>query len=112
MSMALAVACAALVSSHALAEGPNSAAAGAETAAPALHAFNQGHVLCTAAINADGTVFSGDHVNTTLTGGFSGFPGDYQVVFASPCVNITAANGWFRQVQPDLLQIGNVPGAI
>lgn len=79
---------------------------------------SQGQVLCTAAINSDGTVAGGLHVtNNPLgsTGRATGEPvGRYQVQFGSTAcggadpAGITAARGFWRWVQPDTLQIGTL----
>jgi hypothetical protein len=76
---------------------------------------NEGHFLCTAAINAAGRVFSGQYVNGAQTGrvlpadgGLAA--GTYQVAFNNPCPNVQIANGWFRVCQIDTLTIGTVAG--
>jgi hypothetical protein len=73
-------------------------------------AVNGGRILCTAAINSDGTIA------TTLAGSFIKAPdgvkvGTYQVGFKGPCGNIQIQNGWFRIVQPDTLTFGTLPRA-
>jgi hypothetical protein len=69
---------------------------------------NQGHILCTAAINSSGapaTAPTSDTViqvpNTKRLG-----PGLYQVAFLPPCGNVQIKNGWFRIVQVDSLSTG------
>jgi hypothetical protein len=78
---------------------------------------NQAHLLCSAAINSNGTVathlFGGtgapfDSIDAPRT--FRILPGRYQVGFKAPCPNVQIANGWFRLVQPDTLT-GGVLGA-
>jgi hypothetical protein len=104
--------CAALVPAIALAADNNGGgeAAAKAAAADALAngpADNHGHFVCTAAIMADGAVFSGEYVNATLT--FRIAPGTYQVAFNAPCPNVQIANGWFRVCQADTLTIGTLP---
>jgi hypothetical protein len=74
-------------------------------------ALNAGRILCTAAINSNGTIA------TTLTGSFINAAqtlrlsqGAYQVAFLGPCSNVQAANGWFRLVQVDTLTTGFLGG--
>jgi hypothetical protein len=98
--------CAALVPGAALAvdnNGPAEPNLGIGTAA-----LNAGRILCTAAINSNGTIA------TTLVGSFivpgttSRFgPGLYQVGFKGPCSNVQSINGWFRIVEPDTLTTGS-----
>ena len=66
---------------------------------------NRGNILCTAAVNSDGTKAGGTTVQSTSRVGV----GTYNVVFKAPCTSITAARGWARWVQPDTLQIGTLP---
>jgi hypothetical protein len=70
---------------------------------------NHGHFLCTAGINANGTIASpsseADYVDQTRT--FRLSAGAYQVAFLAPCPNVQATNGWFRIVQPDTLTTGS-----
>ena len=75
-------------------------------------AANEGHILCTAAINSDGTVATAggpgtSHVDVahTLTLG----AGEYQVAFLNPCSNVTIKNGFFRIVQADVLTASSLP---
>lgn len=68
--------------------------------------FNHGQILCTAAMNSDGTVAGGSNVNTAST--FWLATGSYQVVFQGACTNITAARGWARIVQVDTLTTGAI----
>lgn len=93
--------------------GPNDGGA-APVPADATGALlpNYGHIMCTAAINSTGTVAGGFLVNrdVTKTGKVTGFTGAYQVSFAYPCVNITAARGWSRFVQVDTLATGQING--
>ena len=71
---------------------------------------NRGVVMCTAAINSDGSVAGGfgvDKINTIHEGGV----GTYGVVFKAPCGgNIRVNNGWARSVQVDTLQFGTING--
>lgn len=67
-----------------------------------------GHVLCTAAINSNGTKAGGSTVLSSTQ--LAGFPGAYQVIFKPPCQNITAKLGWARIVQVDTLTTGQVTG--
>jgi hypothetical protein len=79
---------------------------------------NEGHFVCTAAITANGTIFSSHYANATLTGrvlpaqgGLAA--GTYQVSFnttGSPCPVANIAAGWFRHCQVDTLTIGTVAG--
>jgi hypothetical protein len=75
---------------------------------------NNGQVLCTAAINTDGTIATqapaASYINPAKTIKLS--TGQYQVGFIVPCNNIVLANGWFRVVQPDTLESGALaPGS-
>ncbi|MGO9740955.1 MAG: hypothetical protein ACLPN5_05480 [Roseiarcus sp.] len=65
-----------------------------------------GHFICTAAINADGSIAGGEHVATVTTIHLA--TGQYQVGFNSPCVNVTAANGFMRVAQVDTLSTGSI----
>jgi hypothetical protein len=78
-----------------------SAAAIEATLANDPPAANHGHFVCTAAIMANGTIFSGEYVNPALTTRIS--TGTYQVAFTAPCPNVQIANGWFRVCQADTL---------
>jgi hypothetical protein len=99
--------CAALVPGAALAvdNGPV-----APDLAVGSGALNAGRILCTAAINTNGsiaTTLAGsfiDPVNTHILG-----TGVYQVAFKGPCSNIQSINGWFRLIQPDTLTTGSLP---
>jgi hypothetical protein len=83
---------------------------------------NEGHFICTAAINANGTVFSGQYVNASQTGrvlassgGCGTTPtnaGCYQVSFGlgSPCASAPIAAGFFRICQIDTLTFGTLTG--
>jgi hypothetical protein len=123
--------CTALVPGMAVAqeeqkEQVNGAPRGA-VAAPAIAgpgaSTNEGHFICTAAIHANGTVFSGHYVNAAQTGrvlagsgGCGTTPGNagcYQVSFntaGSPCASATIAAGWFRICQIDTLTFGTLTG--
>jgi len=102
---------AAVVPGAALAADNNNGAANNGAAAPlgvGTAALNAGRILCTAAINSNGTIA------TTLVGSFivpgttSRFgPGLYQVGFKGPCSNVQSINGWFRIVEPDTLTTGS-----
>lgn len=110
--------CAGIVPGAALAQSQDRLFAGA--AATPLNAVvgsiapNEGHFLCTAAINSNGTIAthlfgaSFDFIDSTRT--FKLLTGRYQVGFKGPCANVQIANGWFRLVQPDTLA-GGVLGA-
>ncbi len=91
-------------------------------AGPATHT-NEGHFICTAAITANGSVFSGQYVNASQTGrvlassgGCGSTPtnaGCYQVSFNttdSPCASAKIAAGWFRVCQIDTLTFGTLTG--
>jgi hypothetical protein len=65
-----------------------------------------GHILCTAAINSNGTRAGGASVASSTSLGV----GTYQVIFRPPCQNITARNGWARIVQVDTLTTGSISG--
>ena len=73
-------------------------------------ATNEGHFVCSAAILANGGVFSGEYVNPVTTLHLS--TGTYQVGFLttapSPCPVVTIASGWFRVCQPDTLGTGTL----
>ena len=66
---------------------------------------NRGHVLCTAAINSDGTKAGGNTVASSTRLRL----GQYQVTFKAPCTTVTATNGWMRVVQVDTLTTGALP---
>jgi hypothetical protein len=119
--------CAALIPGSALAAGakggaddnlpPGGARAAAAAAMP--HYGNHGHFVCTAAINANGSVFSGEYVNAAKTFAIPGMVGTYQVVFNTsavsadaPCGDIRIALGWYRVCQPDTLTYGTLPARI
>ena len=72
---------------------------------------NQGHFLCTAAINSDGTIATAtpqfSHVNPALTSRLA--TGQYQVGFLAPCADARIRQGFFRVVQPDTLFDGSLP---
>jgi hypothetical protein len=73
---------------------------------PGSAADNRGQILCTGAINSDGTKAGGTNVASSTWLG----AGNYEVVFKGPCAgNITAVKGWSRFVQPDTLTTGNNP---
>lgn len=64
---------------------------------------NRGQILCTAAINSDGTKAGGSTVSSSTYLG----AGTYEVLFKGPCAgNITAVKGWARIVQVDTLTAG------
>lgn len=92
----------------AVVNGPPGGGPAMMMAAPAGSASsNHGHFVCTAAIRSNGTVFSGDYVNTGQTTHLA--TGQYQVGFNAPCPDVRIALGWFRVVQPDTLTIGTLP---
>ena len=64
--------------------------------------------MCTAAINSDGSIASGDHVVKATTLHLA--TGEYQVGFAYPCGAPTANNGWMRIAQVDTLTTGTIVG--
>jgi hypothetical protein len=69
-------------------------------------AVNAGRILCTAAINANGTIattLAGSFINSAARFG----PGLYGVAFRGPCGNVQSINGWFRIVEPDTLTTGS-----
>jgi|ERR1700732_866969 len=109
--------CAALVPGAALAGGPNGGGGPVPlNATVGSLAPNQGHFVCTAAINSDGSIATdltgqNSHIDPATTfKGPEGVPnGTYQVGFKTPCGNVQIANGWFRVVQPDTLTIGTLP---
>ena len=111
--------CAGLVPGAALAASDNNGGGGGPTpldAAVGTLAPNHGHFICTAAINANGTIASilaGGYVDAapaSSTGGTGKLSvGTYQVTFTGPCANVRIANGWFRVVQPDTLNIFSQP---
>jgi hypothetical protein len=77
-------------------------------------AVNGGRILCTAAINSNGTIattLAGSFIDTatTLKAPDGVKVGTYQVGFKGPCGNVQIANGWFRLVQPDTLTFGTLP---
>jgi hypothetical protein len=81
----------------------------ADTAVGSL-APNQGHFLCTAAINSNGSIATrlvGSFINPGTT--FRLSLGTYHVGFNGPCSNVQIANGWFRVIQPDTLTIFTLP---
>lgn len=100
---------AALLSLAAVA-GPNDGTGAKDAPAGSLPG-NHGQVLCTAAINSDGTVAGGQHVKLAGTSRLGGAGvGNYQVEFFAPCTNIVASRGWARWVQADTLATGTTIG--
>jgi hypothetical protein len=99
--------CAGLIPGVALA-GPNEETGPApKNATAGSLAPNHGHVLCSAAINSDGsiaTALAGSYIDHTKT--FRLTTGQYQVGFNGPCGNVQAVNGWFHIVQVDRLTAG------
>jgi len=96
--------------------GPNNMPSGEKGMAPAPAATssqiaNHGHFVCTAAINSNGSVFSGEYVNAAQTQRLS--TGTYQVMFNTsgdaPCGDVRISTGWYRVCQPDTLTIGTLP---
>jgi hypothetical protein len=92
---------------------PNGAKAAMAPAAATAQIGNHGHFVCTAAINSNGTVFSGEYVDASQTQRLS--TGTYQVVFNTsavsadaPCSDVRIATGWYRVCQPDTLTIGSL----
>lgn len=96
--------CVALGSGVALAADDNSGGLAIRALVAGAAADNHGHFVCTAAINAGGVPVSGEYVNAVETTKL--FTGTYQVGFNAPCPNVQIANGWFRIVQPDTLELG------
>jgi hypothetical protein len=95
----------ALTASAAMISGAGFAAGnGAKPAdAPTALAANQGQVLCTAAINSDGSKAGG----LGVTGSSLISTGQYEVDFGGACgVNVTAKKGFARWVQVDTLTTG------
>jgi len=94
---------------------PGAALAGDNNGGPAPNApvgslaLNAGRILCTAAINSNGTIattLAGSFINPATTSRFG--LGLYQVGFKGPCSNVQAVNGWFRIVQRDTLTTGSL----
>jgi hypothetical protein len=90
--------------------GPNAPSGVTPENVPAASlAPNQGHALCTAAINSDGSIatrLAGSFIDSAHT--FRISTGQYQVAFLAPCGNVQAVNGWFHSVQVDTLTTGAV----
>jgi hypothetical protein len=97
--------CAGLAPGAALAADVNGAVApnlGVGTAA-----LNAGRILCTAAINSNGTIattLEDSFINPGRTSRLA--LGQYHVGFKGPCGNVQSINGWFRIVEPDTLTGG------
>jgi hypothetical protein len=75
---------------------------------------NGGRILCTAAINSNGSIATEVEDSfidpaTTLKAPDGVKVGTYQVGFKGPCANVQIANGWFRLVPPDTLTFGTLP---
>jgi hypothetical protein len=87
--------------------GPSAAAPGAVTHAAAT----RGQVMCTAAINADGTVASCFNCSKDVTKTKRQGTGTYQVTFNNTCPTVAANSGWSRWVQPDTLSTSGSVGA-
>ena len=104
-SLVVAATLAALTPGLALAASNGGPAAGAPDATGLLP--NQAQGLCTAAINSDGSIAGGFHVNPTKTLHLG--TGQYQVSFTFPCNPPLAKNGWMRFVQVDTLRAGSLP---
>lgn len=66
----------------------------------------RGQVMCTAAINADGSVASCFNCNKDVTETLKLSTGTYQVAFQGICDNAQASKGWSRWVQVDTLTDG------
>jgi hypothetical protein len=84
-----------------------------ENAVVGSQAVNGGRILCTAAINSNGTIattLTGSFIDSTKT--FRITKGQYQVRFKGPCGNVQGVNGWFHIVQVDTLTTGNPTPAI
>lgn len=107
--------CLALVPGAASAVDNNDGGAVRGSATVGSLAPNQGHFICTAAINATGTIASrlaGSYVSSAvLSSGGTGriSIGTYQVGFVAPCNNVQIAKGWMRVVQSDTLGTGSQP---
>jgi hypothetical protein len=70
--------------------------------------FNQGQVLCTASVNADGTKAAGESVSGT----HHIATGEYEIDFQNACSIVTAARGFARWVQVDTLTTGSAPATV
>jgi hypothetical protein len=71
----------------------------------------RGQVLCTAAINPDGSVAQCYNCSKDPTKTFKIAPGQYQVSFLGICDRAEADKGWSRWVQVDTLTIGTSAGS-
>jgi hypothetical protein len=91
----------------ALAGGPNepSGTTPANATVGSL-AVNAGRVLCTAAINSNGSIATTPTGSFVTTGTGRLTKGQYAVVFKGPCGNVQAVNGWFHSVHVDTLTTG------
>jgi hypothetical protein len=99
--------CVAVVPGAALAGDNNNNGGPAPNAPVGSLALNAGRILCTAAINSNGTIATtlvGSFINPATTSRVG--LGQYQVGFKGPCSNVQAINGWFRIVQRDTLGTG------
>jgi hypothetical protein len=74
---------------------------------------SQGHVLCTGAINSNGSVATANavasHMSADPAKTLRLSTGDYQVTFLAPCADVRISRGFFRTVQPDTLTTGTLP---
>lgn len=68
----------------------------------------RGQVLCTAAVNSNGTIPGCFSCNRNISSRLG--VGTYQVGFGGICENITAARGWSRWLQVDTLTFGSIFG--
>jgi hypothetical protein len=65
-----------------------------------------GSVLCTAAVNSDGSRVGG----LSLVSSTRLSTGEYEVIFFKACTNITTKNGWARWIQVDGLSTAVIHG--
>lgn len=99
----------ALVSFNAAAEGENTDGGIVSQVAPGSLTANQGSAVCTAAVNADGTL-ANKSAGSFAKSSSKVVVGTYNVTFKAPCNNITAARGYARFVQVDTLSTGTTDG--
>ena len=90
-------------------EGPVSAGAVAAEAVSLTNA-TRGQVLCTAAINSDGSVANCYSCVKDVSKTFKVATGQYQVTFQGICDYAQASKGWSRWVQVDTLSTGTITG--
>ena len=66
---------------------------------------NNGHAICTAAVNSDGTLAGRNLANPATSSRIGA--GQYQIGFQAACADVRAVRGFMRIVTPDTLTTGS-----